>query len=146
MSYRQRLHGIGLLAKFCWKSIPKNRCTMSKWSVGILSNQSSLHIYTVYNSTLLLKMNFAMETYTTSTTDRLNSWLSITSQRGSAWHCYISHLISEGKCIFWPLGLKKPMNIFKTNLTAAFKSVRSTNLPNLVQIGCEMAHPHGGKI
>jgi len=40
----------------------------------------------------------------------------------------------------------KPMNILEPNLTGMIISVRSTNSPNLVQISCEMAPPHGGEI
>jgi len=59
----------------------------------------------------------------------------ITSQRGHEWHCYIGRLISKGKMRFPPLGLEKTMNILQSNLQ-----------PNLVQIGCEMAPPHGGEV
>jgi len=38
------------------------------------------------------------------------------------------------------------MNILKPNLARMITSVRSTNSPNLVQIGCEMKLPHGGEI
>jgi len=61
--------------------------------------------------------------------------------QGSAWHCYIGRRLSKGNCIFWPLGLEKPMIIFEPNLAGVTTSVRSTNSLNLVQIGCEMAPP-----
>jgi len=38
------------------------------------------------------------------------------------------------------------MNILEPNLAGMIKSERSTNSPNLVQIGCEMAPTHGGEI
>jgi len=71
---------------------------------------------------------------------------SITSQRGSAWHCLIGRFLSEGKTRFSTYRLKKQMNILETNLAGVIMSVKSTNSPNLVQIGCEMAPPHGGEI
>jgi len=37
------------------------------------------------------------------------------------------------------------MHIFKPNLAGVITSVRSTNSPNLLQMGCEMALPRGGE-
>ena len=38
----------------------------------------------------------------------------ITSQRGSAWQCYIGRWLSKGKPAFFPpVGLEKPMEILK---------------------------------
>jgi len=47
----------------------------------------------------------------------------------------------KGKCVFRPLGLEKPINILEPNLTGVITSVRYTNSPHVVQIGCEMAPP-----
>jgi len=52
----------------------------------------------------------------------------------------------KGKCFFQPLGLEKPMNILKPNLAGVIMSVRSTNSPHLVKVGCEMAPARGGEI
>jgi len=38
------------------------------------------------------------------------------------------------------------MNILEPHMAGVITSVRSTNSPNLVQIGFEMALPRGGKI
>jgi len=43
-----------------------------------------------------------------------------------------------------PLGLEKPMNILEPNLAGVINSVRSTNSPNFVLSGCEMAPTRGG--
>jgi len=59
---------------------------------------------------------------------------------------FISRPFVKGKCFYSPLGLEKPMNILEPNLAGVITLVRSTNSPNLVQIGCEMAPPHGGEI
>jgi len=77
---------------------------------------------------------------------RITLMFVITSQHGSAWHCYIGLLNSKGKMRFQPLGLEKPKNILEPNLAGMFMSVRSTNSPNVVQISCEMAPPHGSEI
>jgi len=66
----------------------------------------------------------------------------ITIQRGSAWHCYIGRLLSKGKMLF----SISPMNILEPNFADVNTSVRSTNSPDMVQIGCEMAPPRGGEI
>jgi len=70
----------------------------------------------------------------------------VKSQRGSAWHCYIDRLLSKGKMRFSTPRPGKPMNILQPNWAGVITSVRSTYSPNLVQIGCEMAPPHGGEI
>jgi len=69
-----------------------------------------------------------------------------TKKTSAVAHGYIGRLISNGKCVFQPLSLEKAMNILEPNLPGVIKSVRSTKSPNLVQIGCEMAPPHGGEI
>jgi len=69
----------------------------------------------------------------------------ITSSRASA----VAHGTVIGRllsCVFQPLGLEKPSNIMEPNLAGVITSVRSTNSPNFVQIGCEMAPPHGIEI
>jgi len=69
----------------------------------------------------------------------------ITSQRGSAWHCYEGHLLSIGKMRF---STSRPG---KTNEYFVTKRGRRDNVGkiykrNLVQIGCEMAPLRGGEI
>jgi len=43
-------------------------------------------------------------------------------------------------------GLEKPMNGLQPNLAELITSLRSTNSPNWVQIGGEMAPPRGGEL
>jgi len=50
----------------------------------------------------------------------------------------IGRLLSKGKMFFPSLGLEKQISILKPGVIT---SVRSTNSPNLVHIGCEMAPP-----
>jgi len=50
---------------------------------------------------------------------------------------YIGRLISKGKMRY---------STYRPGKTGVIMSVRSTNSPNLAQIGCKMAPPHGGEI
>jgi len=70
----------------------------------------------------------------------------ITSQRGSVWHCHIGRLLTKGKMLFSTSPPGKQINILETSLAGVNTLVRSTSLPTLVQIGCEMAPPRGGEI
>ena len=71
----------------------------------------------------------------------------ITSQRGSAWQCYIGRWLSKGKHAFFHLSAwKNQWKILKPILAQVITLVRPTNTPNLVQIGSQGAPPHSGEI
>jgi len=71
--------------------------------------------------------------------------LLVTGQGGNAWHCYIGRLISEGKMRFMTSRPGNTNAYLESNITGVITTVRSANSPNLVQIACEMAPPHGGE-
>ena len=48
--------------------------------------------------------------------------------------------------IFPPIGLKKPLKIFKQFLVHVIMLVRPTNSPNLGEIGLQVAPPHNGEM
>jgi len=52
---------------------------------------------------------------------------------------YIRRLISEGKMRIWTSRPGKTNEYFETKLGRSDCVIRSTNSPNLVQIGCEIA-------
>ena len=69
----------------------------------------------------------------------------VTSQRGSAWQCYVGRWPRE-TCVFPPVGLENPMEILKPILKQVVTLVRPTNTPNLVENGSQGAPPHRGEI
>jgi len=70
----------------------------------------------------------------------------MTVQRGSAWHGYIGRLLFKEQMRFSTSRPGKTNEFLELNLADVIKSIRTTNSPNQVQIGCELAPPHGGEI
>jgi len=75
-----------------------------------------------------------------------NIYMYITSQRGSAWHCYIGPLFSIGKMRFSTSRPGKTNEYFVTKLGRCDYVGKIYNSPNSMKIGCEMAPPRGGEI
>ena len=67
----------------------------------------------------------------------------------SVWRRYIYRLLAffRETCVFLPVGLEKPLKIFKPFFGIyVTKSVRPTNTPNLVEISSQVASPRSGEL